>query len=216
MPAHKTKAAIGTARRSDGQVVTYVDWRCNRLVDALAKAAAHRNRAPALLRTLLRDANQAVEYSAAVLGMATKGANNCVETSWRDDGSACSVTRRDALPIAFNARGRGVRPGAASRRGTPTAPRETYPANLPPAASSETAALEQANALRLEHQRTAKARAKQLQQQAALDAEARGLQAWLRDKAASPGPAPPADRPTGAERIEALRRRIADKAGERF
>ena len=216
MPAHKTRAAIGTARRSDGQFVTYVDWRCNRLVDALAKTAAHQNRAPALLRTLLHDANQAVEYSAAVLGMATLGANHFVETTWRDDGTACSVVHRDAMPPAFNARGRGVRPGADSRRPTLAAPERGDTPSHPTAASSEAAALESANAARLEHHKAAKGRAKQLELQRALDAEARGHQAWLRDRAAAPAPAPPADRPSATERLEALRMRIAAKAEERL
>ena len=216
MPAHRSRAAIGTARRSDGEFVSYIDWRCNRLVDALAKVAAHRSRAPALLRTLLRDASQAVEYSAAVLGMATKGANSCVETAWRDDGSACSVTRRDALPIPYNARGRGVRPGAASRTRAPTETQGAEPLPPPPPTSTEEAAAEQASAARLDHQRTAKTRARQLAQQKVEEAETRAHQTWLRDKAAEPSRAPTADRRSGAERLAALRRRVAEKAAERY
>jgi len=44
MPSHGSKAVIGHAIKSDGSVVTALDWRANRLVDALAKAAAGRGR----------------------------------------------------------------------------------------------------------------------------------------------------------------------------
>ena len=39
MPAHGTVASIGVARRSDGLPITAVDWRANRLADAIAKTA---------------------------------------------------------------------------------------------------------------------------------------------------------------------------------
>ena len=39
MPAHGAAATIGNALRSDGNVVTSIDWRANRFADALAKAA---------------------------------------------------------------------------------------------------------------------------------------------------------------------------------
>jgi hypothetical protein len=40
VPAHKSHRAIGEAKKGDGQRLTAVDWRANRLVDLLAKAAA--------------------------------------------------------------------------------------------------------------------------------------------------------------------------------
>ena len=40
MPAHKSHLAVGVATKSDGQLLTTLDWRANRLVDCLAKAAA--------------------------------------------------------------------------------------------------------------------------------------------------------------------------------
>jgi len=217
MPAHRSRAAIGTGRRSDGAFVTHADWRGNRLVDALAKSAAHRDRVPAALRNLLRDAGQAVEYSAAVLGLATRSANSCVETAWRADGSACSVTRRDAMPIPYNARGRGVRPGATGK--APDEPEQrsadALPSPAPPALTSSTAD-ELAHAARLDHMRAARGRARQLEKDKQAEAEARAHQTWLRDKAAEPNLAPAADRPSATERLEALRRRVAEKAAERL
>jgi len=147
--------------------------------------------------------------------MATRGANQFVETTWRDDGSACSVVHRDAMPPAFNARVRGVRPGAGSRTPTLATPEGGDTQDHPTAASREAAALESANAARLAHHKAARGRAKQLELQRDLDAETRGHQAWLREKAAAPAPAPPADRPSATARLEALRLRVAAKAAER-
>ena len=48
MPAHTSMHSIGVALRSDGIAVTAVDWRANRLADALAKAAVERVPASAL------------------------------------------------------------------------------------------------------------------------------------------------------------------------
>ena len=40
MPAHTTLASVGEVKMSNGQRLTTVDWRANRLVDALAKTSA--------------------------------------------------------------------------------------------------------------------------------------------------------------------------------
>ncbi len=46
MPAHGSAASIGRALKSDGRPVTALEWRANRLVDALAKHAAGFDRVP--------------------------------------------------------------------------------------------------------------------------------------------------------------------------
>jgi len=202
MPAHKSRAAVGTAIRSDGVPVSYQDWRTNRLADKLAKLSADRGRAPLALRTLLADASQAVEHSAALLGLTTYASNNFAETAWRDDGSACTLTRRDAFPPAFLATGRGARPGATGPR-TSTAP-ATHP---PPRHDPDDDLL----AARLQHQRSAKHRARQAQADKDDAAEARGLRAWHLDRAAAPPTAAPSG-PTAGERLAALRARVLARA----
>jgi len=212
MPAHKARSAIGTAFCSDGSPVTFLDWRANRLVDMLAKAAAARGRAPRALRSLLDVAAQAVEFSAALLGLTTHAANSYTTTEWRADGTAHTLTRRDAQPPAFLAKGRGQRPRA-------TGPRPQQPLQRPhPAAPAsaqdegERATLENNLRARLDHQKAAKNRARQEAADRADAQEARALAAWHRDQAAAPPRQRPAGAPTAAERLEALRRRVADKS----
>jgi len=215
MPAHKARSAVGTALRSDGYPVSHLDWRANRLVDALAKLAAARNRTPHAWRRLLDEASKAVEYSAALLGLTTLAANNYTTTEWRNGGATHTLTRRDALPPAFLARGRGQRPGATGPRAKPPPqqPRPTQAADADAANdAAEKAALEEHLRARLDHQRAARSRARQ--QESALEDErdARALAAWHRDRAATPTPAGPGDRPSATERLAALRRRVAAKA----
>jgi len=68
VPAHRSRQAVGQTLRSDGQPLTLENWRANRLVDFLAKAAAGRYRVPGSTLRLLADATAAVSYSAALLG----------------------------------------------------------------------------------------------------------------------------------------------------
>jgi len=212
MPAHKARSAIGTALRSDGSPVTYLDWRANRLVDMLAKTAATRGRAPHALRSLLDVAAQAVEFSAALLGLTTHAANTYTTTEWRADGSAHTLTRRDAQPPAFLAKGRGQRPKATGPR-TQRPPQQPCPTAPPNAQNDdERAALEDSLRARLDHHRAAKHRARQEAAERAEAQEARALAAWHHDQAAAPPRVRPAGGPTAAERLEALRRRVAAKA----
>ena len=43
MPAHTSAAAVGRVRKASGLLVTFTDWRANRLCDALATATAARS-----------------------------------------------------------------------------------------------------------------------------------------------------------------------------
>jgi len=98
MPSHESRSAIGRVTRSDGQVVTVVDWRSNRLVDCLARSAAARHRLPELQRRLLATAKEALEYSAALIGATAHASSNFPVTTFTDDGSAVTSLRRDAVP----------------------------------------------------------------------------------------------------------------------
>ena len=53
MPAHQPLRAIDSETLSNGNLLTGVDWRANRLVDALAKMAATTGKAPYAITRLL-------------------------------------------------------------------------------------------------------------------------------------------------------------------
>ena len=120
MPAHQPLSAIGNATLSNGKVLSGVDWRANRLVDALAKAAAETVRAPRPLRCLLESGRAAVKHRAAVLAVVTHAANNFKEPVLQPDGSWGTRTLRDAQQPASYKR---------KQRKEPRPP--TEPAQLP-------------------------------------------------------------------------------------
>jgi hypothetical protein len=96
MPAHQSLAGVGQRRLSSGKRLTIVDWRANRLVDALAKAYARDMAAPDSYYAVLASARAAVTHSAALLGLVTHAANHHREEVVRDDGSSAFVIVRDA------------------------------------------------------------------------------------------------------------------------
>ena len=201
---------MGRTFRSDGILVTYRDWRSNRLVDQLAKAAALRRRTPQSFRDLLDDAFKAVEYSAACLGVVTHAANNFRETAWRADGSACAVVHRDAQPPAFLARGTGQRPKATGKRKA-----RSCPPPLPPASSEPHLSGEQLLQAQREHQKTAKARMRQAAVDIADSQEVRAMHSWYLGMAAASAAraAPPASTSAPAN-MAALAARIRAKSLE--
>ena len=62
MPAHQTLQAVGERKLSSGERLSFVDWRANRLADALAKASASENRISLAQRKLLTSAAPAVKH----------------------------------------------------------------------------------------------------------------------------------------------------------
>ena len=78
MPAHSSPAAVGEAKLSNGSRLTHIDWRANRLADALAKRAASDGAPPTAVLRLLKSAQAAVEFSAKLLGRITFAANHHV------------------------------------------------------------------------------------------------------------------------------------------
>ena len=64
MPAHKTHLAIGSVHLSNGVPLSATDWRANRLVDCLAKAAAKSLAAPRDVSAFLRSADAAAAHAA--------------------------------------------------------------------------------------------------------------------------------------------------------
>lgn len=98
MPAHGSCASIGRALRSDGQPISGLDWRANRLADALAKAAAGFDGIPANLLRQVSAAADALEYSVARLGAVTWACNHHKVLVARPDGSQGWRTVRDSCP----------------------------------------------------------------------------------------------------------------------
>ena len=98
MPAHCSVAAIGTRIKSNGDYVSAIDWRANRLVDALAKLAANSVAVPDLALQLFDSAHVAAEYHAALAGVVTFEANHHRIEVVRRDGSVGSSVVRDSQP----------------------------------------------------------------------------------------------------------------------
>jgi len=144
MPSHGSKTVIGHATKSDGSAVSALDWRANRLVDALAKIAAGRGRIDVALRTFWSTACEAVEFCAATLGMVTYAANNVRESAQRADGSYVYARRRDACPIPFlNPAQRPLRRTTRGLDGTTTTTTAPDAPAPPPAPTTGTDAEEQ-------------------------------------------------------------------------
>jgi hypothetical protein len=98
MPAHQSLSMVGEIKLSNGQRLTTIDWRANRLVDALAKQEAAARILPRPSLDLLESANSAVKHAAMLLGRTTHAANNCAVVVVGPDGTSITRTRRDATP----------------------------------------------------------------------------------------------------------------------
>ena len=96
MPAHQTTASVGERKLSNGTRLSMVDWRANRLADGLAKQSAAETRASLRCRRLLVAAVPAVKHAATLLGRITHGANNLVTYECGQDGRQVKVVKRDA------------------------------------------------------------------------------------------------------------------------
>ena len=113
MPAHQPLAAIGTRQLSNGKLLTAVDWRSNRLVDALAKQAAATREVPMAAALLLKSAQTAVRHASALLGRVTVAANHHEVSTPQEDGTERKVVQRDAQQLDGATRARRSRKRAA-------------------------------------------------------------------------------------------------------
>ena len=98
MRAHGAAHTICVAVKSDGVPVSALDWRANRLIDALAKAATSDSRISAGAIRLVGNADAAAEYVAGLAGATARAANTCVQHTMRDDGSLARTVCRDSRP----------------------------------------------------------------------------------------------------------------------
>ena len=94
--AHQTAAMIGSEIKATGKVLIVVNWRANRLADAIAKAFARDHLAPDEMVTLVASARKAVSHHAALLGRVTHNANNCPTAAVRKDGTPYQKFCRDS------------------------------------------------------------------------------------------------------------------------
>ena len=85
MPAHQSLKAVGEKKLSSGVRLSLVDWRANRLVDALAKVSATEVRSSGAVRNLIASAVAVVKHAAMLLGRVTHNANHHVINIIDDD-----------------------------------------------------------------------------------------------------------------------------------
>ena len=97
MPAHKTIRAVGEVKLSDGSRMTLIDWRANRLADAIARRCAHLSAVPSPVAAMLRLAADVLRTEAGTLGAVTKAANRHRVPITTDGGHHTSVIRRDSV-----------------------------------------------------------------------------------------------------------------------
>jgi len=199
MPSHCTLAAARFTLKSNGQPVSVLEWRGNRLVDLLAKAAARMNRVPQDVRSYIMAANRAVEYSAAMIGTTSWAANHSPYTTALPDGTVVTKLCRDSNPPP--AAKVGIPTGTGKKRSTPTlgassatpqVPTVAAPSKVPPTPKAI---------------RVAASKAERIERE--LLQEARFQRTWHQDLAAKD--LKPTTGPTGAERLAALRQRRRDR-----
>ena len=122
IPAHKSHTAIGNAVIGNGDTLITIDWRANRLVDALAKTAAAHFQAPRNISTLLCSADAAAAHAACLLGVVTHAANNHATTQVVEGGGTINVTLRDSSSRPATTRIAGDADTTTTSRGPPAAP----------------------------------------------------------------------------------------------
>ena len=115
MPAHMTVSNYHKRHRSDLAALTPVDHRANALVDALAKMAAKTRRVPEHVRSVIAQAEAALEHAAAVIGITCQAANNHSVNEVGDDGLTTTRVLRDSMPLQKVARA-AAKAGARDQR----------------------------------------------------------------------------------------------------
>ena len=78
-------------------LLSHIDWRANRLADALAKLAAAANQPPKAVLRLLVSAAAAVKHFAMLLGRTTHAANHHPVQELNGDGETVTRLKRDSV-----------------------------------------------------------------------------------------------------------------------
>ena len=128
LPAHQSMASVGEAKLSSGARLSQLDWRANRLVDGLAKAAAARRQPPLAVTRVLKWGREAVVHAAQLLGRVTHQANNHKVLEVGPDGVQATRTYRDSAdaPRTKPCRRTAAKPAAAAPAAKPVL-REVVP-----------------------------------------------------------------------------------------
>jgi len=197
MPAHGARASIGTALKSSGMPVTAIDWRANRLADALAKAAAARFRVPHRVQHTVRTAFKAYEHAAMVAGVVTHAASNHFTSVTTPDGAYAHRKLRDAQPPAKSSRP-AQKKHCEDTATTPSRATGSTPEPGPAPTVTDDPAPKRANAAGNALRAAAELR------------DARFIRTWHRDMAERPRTA--ATGPTAQERLLALQLRVRAKS----
>jgi hypothetical protein len=196
MPAHKGARAIGEAKRSDGQRLSHIDWRANRLVDGLAKQAAEANQAAQMTLSLLESAREATWHAAKLLGRVTFASNNHPVHSLNAEGKAITRLARDSID--------------APKR--PKVHAETRKAKPPGPPKLETSGGKQVQPWQPPVRETAAAAKKAAQRAGDRATVAQGFVA-RRVEQIGAASTTREDRPTGAQRLQALKARVRGREG---
>ena len=208
MPAHQTAAETARVAKSNGQPVTSVDWRANRLADAVARSAATRGAPRQAVIRCVKDATDALRLEAAALGAVTRAANNHNVAVVTAAGTTVVTTRRDSVTPHTALRRQKRLGGSMATMRALSAPAPVRAIDLTPPetrtrasrAPSTAAAMRVATGARRESQRKAQARA------AAVDDYV--IRRIVAEKAAVTMPSAST---SAGDRFDALRRRIAAK-----
>ena len=107
---------------SNGKRLSPVDWRANRLVDKLAKAAAEAVQPSENTRKLVLSADAAAGHAAGLLGIVTHVANNFEVCETRETGTVSRKVLRDSSDRPRAKRLQSV-PAPSKMVGRDTAPR---------------------------------------------------------------------------------------------
>ena len=97
VPAHLSIEAVGQATAHNRNRLTIIDWRANRLVDALAKNCAATVAHEASTNELVASAETLVRHRLAQLAQATYRANNHDVTVLDAEGNWVTKTLRDSV-----------------------------------------------------------------------------------------------------------------------
>ena len=119
-------------RKSDGSPVSAVDWRANRLADAVAKSAAGAPSSTTHAVRCLKSAGDVLRHEAAVLGAVTCAANTLRVRTITASGNSTTVVKRDSVAtVAAPRAGRGHARGAVGHGTYAPSPPDTAAASTP-------------------------------------------------------------------------------------
>ena len=205
LPAHVSAQDIDSKLMSNGKLLTRGLWRANRLVDAFAKRAAQEQGVQCAAVEAANAAKAAAWHAAALLGTVTKAANHFVTAVVDESGVSQQVVLRDSAPQPSRRR-HGQSGGLPQGRAIPEAEAHCESATSSRTRQATKRALAASGCAAAEGQRAAK------RMKAAARAEDEANTRFWFSWAPLPARPRPADAPTAAERLAAVRSRVLGRA----